>query len=155
MVKGVRVFLDSNVIISGLFSDRGAPCIILDILCLGLPVMRGMTGRYNLIEIERNLEKKMPAVLPIYKKYFPKMHLEIVPVPPVEEVRRFAGVLPAKDVPVLVSALLGKADFLITGDKKDFSRFRGMRKYRMAVVSPSEFVDTILPPLFQQLEHID
>jgi hypothetical protein len=51
----VKVFLDSNVIISGLFSDKGSPRLILDVLCLGLPFIRGVTGRYNLIEVERNL----------------------------------------------------------------------------------------------------
>lgn len=70
--KAVRVFLDSNVILSGLISDEGAPRIILDILCLKLPFLIGMTGRYNIIEIERNLSKKLPGVLPIYKEYLPK-----------------------------------------------------------------------------------
>ena len=52
--KRFKVFLDSNVIISGLFSDKGSPRIILDLLCLDLPVLAGATGQYNIIEIERN-----------------------------------------------------------------------------------------------------
>ena len=46
--RAVRVFLDSNVILSGLFSDRGAPRIILDILSLNLSFITGITGRYNI-----------------------------------------------------------------------------------------------------------
>ena len=120
--RAVRVFLDSNVILSGLISDKGAPRIILDILSLGLPSITGVTDRYNLIEIERNLKKKAPDVLPAYRHYFLKMNLTIAPLPSAEEVRRYAGHLSEKDVPVLVSAIKAKADFLVTGDKKDFNR---------------------------------
>jgi predicted nucleic acid-binding protein len=55
--KKCKVFLDSNVLLSGLFSDKGAPRIILDLLTLNLPMLAGATGRYNLIEVERNLKK--------------------------------------------------------------------------------------------------
>jgi predicted nucleic acid-binding protein len=55
--RSVRLFLDSNVILSGLLSERGAPRIILDLLNLGFPFLTGSTGKYNLIEIERNLKK--------------------------------------------------------------------------------------------------
>jgi predicted nucleic acid-binding protein len=64
-----KVFLDSNVILSGLFSDKGAPRIILDLLTLNLPVLSGATGRYNLMEVERNLNRKMPEALPLYQKF--------------------------------------------------------------------------------------
>ncbi len=56
-----KVYLDSDVILSGLISDRGAPRLVLDILSLGLPVLRGVTGRYDLTEIERNITRKLPA----------------------------------------------------------------------------------------------
>jgi len=79
--KVVSVFLDSNVILSGLFSERGAPRILLDLLSLGLPFLVGATGRYNLIEIERNLKKKMPGLLFLYKLYLPKVNLKVIPLP--------------------------------------------------------------------------
>jgi hypothetical protein len=87
-IKPVRVFLDSNVILSGLLSDRGAPRVILDLFSLGLPFLKGSTGRYNIIEIERNLNKKLPACFPVYREYFPKINLEIIPLPTREEVRK-------------------------------------------------------------------
>jgi hypothetical protein len=79
--KVVRVFLDSNVILSGLLSERGAPRIMLDLLSLGLPFLMGATGRYNLIEIERNLKKKMPDLLFLYKAYLPKAQSKGHPSP--------------------------------------------------------------------------
>jgi len=76
--KRFKVFLDSNVIISGLFSDEGSPRVILDILSLDLPILSASTGEYNIIEIERNLSKKMPNVIPVYKKYLKTLNLEII-----------------------------------------------------------------------------
>ena len=84
--KPVRVFLDSNVILSGLLSDRGAPRVLLDLISLGLPFLKGLTGNYNIIEIERNLNKKLPACIPVYKEYLPKLNLEIIPLPTREEI---------------------------------------------------------------------
>lgn len=100
--KAVRVFLDSNVILSGFISERGAPRILMDLFSLGLPLLKGLTGRYNLIEIERNLNNKLPGCLPIYKEYFPKLNFEIIPLSSREEIKKYAGTTAAKDVPVLV-----------------------------------------------------
>ena len=140
--RPVRVFLDSNVIISGILSDRGSPRIILDILCLGLPFLIGITGRYNILEIERALKRKAPKVIPIYQTYLPKVNLEIVPIPSQEEVERYHGYTSDKDVPVLVSAINGNADFLVTGDKKDFAKLKRINDITIKILSPSEFIET-------------
>jgi predicted nucleic acid-binding protein len=148
--RAVRVFLDSNVILSGLFSDRGSPRILLDILSLNLSVIAGITGRYNILEIERNLKAKLPAAVPIYKEYIVKLNMRIIPVPSVDEIRKYAGSTAAKDVPVLVSAINGKADYLITGDKKDFGKLKG--EYPFTITGPSDFLETILPEILVGLE---
>jgi predicted nucleic acid-binding protein len=148
--KGVKVFLDSNVIISGLFSDKGAPRVILDLLCLGLPMLASATGEYNIIEIERNLMKKMTGVLPVYRKYLPLLDLEVIPLPSSGAIRKLSGTIADKDVPVLASAISCDADFLVTGDKKDFSTLKG--KYSFRILTPAEFLDEILPEVLRILE---
>lgn len=139
--RPVKVFLDSNVIISGIFSDKGSPRIILDILCLGLPFIVASTGRYNIIEIERNLKRKMPKAIPIYQRYLPELNLEIIPLPSKEEIEEYYGYTSEKDVPVFVSAIKGKADFFVTGDKKDFSKLKKQRHLKFKILNPSEFLD--------------
>ncbi len=149
--KGVSVFLDSNVILSGLFSERSAPRILLDLLSLGLPFLVGATGRYNLIEIERNLKKKMPSLLFLYKSYLPKVNLKVIPLPRPEEVRDFSGKIAEKDIPVLISAIRSKVDYLVTGDKQHFGKMKELDKYPFHVVTPSEFLDSILPEILKGL----
>ncbi len=145
----VRVFVDSNVILSGLLSERGAPRILLDLLSLKLPFLMGSTGRNNLIEIERNLSKKMPGLLAVYKAYLPRLHLKVIPLPRPEEVRDFSGQAAEKDIPVLISAIRSKADFLVTGDQQHFGKIKELDKYPFRVVTPSEFVDSVLPEILK------
>ena len=147
----VRVFLDSNVILSGLLSDKGAPRTILDLLTLKLPFLVGSTGRYNLIEIERNLKKKMPEILSVYKRYLPKLNLKIISLPRPEELREFSGKITDKDVPVLVSAIRSKTDFLVTGDKQHFQKLKSQGDYSFKIVTPSEFIDFILPEILKEI----
>lgn len=143
--KRLKVFLDSNVIISGLFSDKGSPRIVLDLLSLDLPLLSGATGEYNIVEIERNLLKKMPDVLPVYRRYLKILNLEIVPLPLSKDIKKLSGQIADKDIPVLASAINNNADFLVTGDKKDFEKLKG--KYPFKIMSPSEFLDIILPSI--------
>jgi putative PIN family toxin of toxin-antitoxin system len=150
--KVVRVFLDSNVILSGLLSEVGAPRILLDLLSLRLPFLLGSTGRYNLIEIERNLKKKMRRLFPLFKDYLPKLNLKVSPLPRPEDVKGFSGQIAEKDLPVLVSAIQSKADFLVTGDKQHFGKIKGMGQYPFQIVTPSEFIDSILPEILKGLE---
>lgn len=151
----VRVFLDSNVILSGLISDTGAPRIILDLLTLKLPFLIGCTGRFNLMEIERNLKKRMPGLLPVYRQYLPLLNLKIIPVPRGQEVREFAHTIVDKDLPVLVSAIRGKAAFLVTGDKRHFQKLKPSKEYTLQIVTPAEFVDRILPEILKGMGKIE
>ena len=146
----VKVFLDSNVILSGLLSDRGAPRLILDVLSLRLPVLQGATGKYNILEIERNLARKMPNLVPLYRKYMPLLDLEIVPLPSPETIEAMAGQSADKDLPVLASAVACHADYLVTGDKKDFAKAKESEEHCFQIVSPAEFLTGALQALIAE-----
>jgi putative PIN family toxin of toxin-antitoxin system len=148
-IKKNRLFLDSNVILSGLFSERGAPRLVLDVLSLELPVLTGLTGRFNLIEIERNLHKKMADALPVYRRYLPRLKLEIIPLPRPEDLRSIAGIADDKDLPVLASAINGKADYFVTGDKRLISLIRQKGVFPFRTSSPAEFLDKVLPGILE------
>lgn len=142
--KTVKIFLDSNVILSGLLSDRGAPRIILDILSLRLPFIIAATGQYNLTEIERNIAKKLPEIMDIYREYFPKIHLTVIPTPKKKDLRKCRGMIRDKDLPVLISAMNFGADFLVTGDKKDFAKLVSDDRLPLKIVSPAELLDVMM-----------
>jgi len=149
--RAIRVFLDSNVIISGLLSEKGPPRVILDILSLGFSFLIGLTGRYNLVEIERNLKEKLPDLLPLYRKYFPKMNLKVVSLPKPEELEKFSGIIAKKDIPVLVSAMKGQAYFLLTGDKQHFKKIKMPPSAPFRIVTPGEFLYLLGPEILKKI----
>lgn len=96
-----------------------------------------------MIEIQRNLRKKVPEIIPVYKKYFPKLNLEVIPLPLEKEVEKYSGGVSKKDVPVILSAQKGKADFLVTGDKA-LNSIKEKLDCDFDVVTPAEFLDRVL-----------
>lgn len=146
MSKDVRIFLDSNVILSGLISSQGAPRILLDLLSLEIPLLKGMTGQYNVEEIERNLSRRFPKLLPLYREYFPRLKLDIIEIPTYEIIEPLLPKMSPKDAPVLASARLGGADYLVTGNKKDFPV---VLLKPIQLVNPSEFLNEVLPRIVQ------
>jgi len=148
--RRLRVFLDSNVIISGLFLERGAPCITLDILSLNLPVLTPVTGAYNIKEVERNLAAKLPAVLPLFRSCLRTVGFEIVPLPEHKNLASLAGLTSEMDLPVLASAFLGEVDFLVTGDKREMLKIR-KHNLPFTILSPAEFLDEYLPEWLKKL----
>jgi predicted nucleic acid-binding protein len=147
--KIVRVFIDSNVLISGLFSDKGAPRLILDILGLDLPRLKAVTSAFNIAETERTLEKKLPAALPAFRSCLSRLGPDIVPLPSRKDIERLAGVTAEKDLPVVASAIQGRADVLVTGDQKHLLKIR-RGALPFLVLSPGEFLEKFLPTLLKE-----
>lgn len=140
-----RVFLDSNVILSGLFSDRGAPRLILDLMTLDLPVLSGLTGRFNLLEIERNVGKKLPGALSVWREHLSKLRLEVVSTPSSWDLALLGETAEGKDLPVIASAINGKADFFVSGDKQLLSRLEHRPDLSFRTALPEEFLNSLLP----------
>lgn len=142
--RNLRVFLDSNVLISGFFSDKGAPRLVLDILSLELPRLRAVTGAFNIGEMEKTLGRKLPAALPSFRASLVLLGLDIVPIPSRRDMAPLEGLTAPKDIPVLASAIIGKADVLVTGDKRHLLRIKkGVLPF--PILSPSDFLDKFLP----------
>ena len=147
----IKIFLDSNVIISGLISDKSAPRLILDLLCHELPLMQAATGQYNLEEIERTINRKLPTAYTVFRDYMSRLKFEIVPLPSWAALEDYRGAIADTDLPVLVSAIQCEADYLVTGDKKHFGGLKGRKDIPLKICSPSEFVE-ILATGLRELE---
>jgi predicted nucleic acid-binding protein len=146
-LKKHRIFLDSNVILSGLFSEKGAPRLILDLLTLDLPLLAGLTGRFNLLEIERNIGKKLPGALPVWQLYLPQLRLEVIPMPSSWDLALLGDMAEGKDLPVVASAINGKADYFVSGDKRLFSRLEKRPDLPFRPAAPAEFLNVLLPDI--------
>ena len=144
MAGSLRVFLDSNVILSALFSERGAPRRILDIMAARLPPLHPLVGAYNLLEIERNLGKRLPGAWPAARNLIDRLGFTIVPLPAASAVAAWTPRVVAKDAPVIASAVAGRASVLVTGDKKDLFGLEDAR-LDFRILSLADFLDSVLP----------
>ena len=144
MSASLRVFLDSNVVLSVFFSDRGAPSRILGVLAARLPPVHPLIGEYNLLEIERNMGKRLPEAQPLVRALIERLGFEIVPLPGIQAVEQWIPAVAAKDAPVIASAVDGKADVLVTGDKRDLLGLKDPR-LPFRILRPAFFLDSFLP----------
>jgi hypothetical protein len=78
----------------------------------------------------------------------------VIPLPAAEEVKEspWIGKISLKDVPVLISAEKWKADYLITGDKKDFGGLRATTSLSFKILEPAEFIRSVIPEYLRQFE---
>jgi predicted nucleic acid-binding protein len=113
-----RLFLDSSVLIAAMASESGASRVILVLAEVGL--VKLVACPYVLQEVERNLSKKLPALLPIYHQLLDHLQFEMVTNPSLAEVQRWAAIIVPKDAPVLAAAVAANPHRLVTLDTRDF-----------------------------------
>jgi len=107
----VKVFLDTNVLVSG-FATRG---LCADVIRLVLAEHELITGEVVLKELERVLKQKI--ALPTEQIQEILAFLETQTIQPKPKVPPSISVRDEDDEWVLASAMAAQADVLVTGDK--------------------------------------
>ena len=121
----MKVFLDANILFSASFPKR----LLADFLS-GLERHAVLlTNVYAQTEAERNVAAKAPKRLIAYQELAKR--LQVVPL-----LVFGLDVEPAeKDRPILCGAIAAHADYLLTGDKKDFGHLYGNTIRGVKIVS--------------------
>lgn len=110
-----RVFLDSTVLFSAMYSTTGAA---YQLIILGLAgVHHLVVSPYVLTEVERNLRAKAPRALGAFTSFTPL--ITCIDDPARSLVERAAELVVAKDAPIVAAAVSCNADFLATFDRAD------------------------------------
>lgn len=144
----MRVVLDVNVLVSGIPTSDAAPARIMDLwanrafdVILSDHIFEG---------VDRALRK--PYWKRRYSDDFIDSHLnslwsEAIPVIPADTVRGVAEDL--GDDLVVATAVAGRADFLVTGDRRlrEIGEYAGVR-----IVTPREFLDLLDEPFMADPE---
>ncbi len=117
MNKLVSVFFDADVLIAGSASTTGASFILLQLCELGL--LHGLTSEQVIAECQRNLTKKLPLAVPVFDKIVQNT-LTVVPNPTASEIAPYQTMADAKDVPILVAAILQQARYLTTFNTRHY-----------------------------------
>lgn len=121
-----RIFLDASALFAAAYSPTGAA---RELLRLGLEnQVQLITNEIAVEEAERNLERKAPEGVAVFRAILNIFPIEVLPIPDKEEVQVAAGHVVLKDAPILAGAVACSADYPATFDRQhliglDISRF--------------------------------
>jgi predicted nucleic acid-binding protein len=143
--KRVRIFLDSNVLTAGIVSAWGLDKAVLS-LCAAR-ICRLVLAEAVREEVEENLLPRLGGIgssdanraLDDYARLMALMKPEIVPCPIAAEVKAARHLIRhAADVPVLLSAMSSRPDWLLTNNTKHFTPDVA-RRTGLRIATPVEF----------------
>jgi predicted nucleic acid-binding protein len=145
----LRLFLDSNVLAGGILAPWGLDKAVLS-LCAAR-ICRMVLAEVVRQEVEAALldraaafdEKQARAMLDDYLKLVRLARPEIVPPPPEAQVARSRSLIRHEaDVPVLLSAMRSRPDWLLTHNREHFTPAVA-RRARIRIATPDEFFRTL------------
>jgi len=147
--RKIRLFLDSNVLTAGIISSWGLDKAILS-LCAAR-VCRLVLAEAVRDEVENNLmfhAEHLPLVqaerlIEDYRRLVKLTNPELVPYPEIGMVNSSRHLIRhAADVPVLLSAMASKPDWLLTHNIKHFTPAVAQRT-SLRIATPADFFRTL------------
>ncbi len=134
--RRVRLFLDANVLISASWKSDSKVRRLWSI-----PDAELVTSEYVLAECRRNLpsteqHERLSELL---------LRVQVLSLPE-SRLLEAESLLPAKDQPVLAAAVLSRADFLVTGDRKHFGAWYGQSQLGVRIEPPARFPQAMDEP---------
>jgi putative PIN family toxin of toxin-antitoxin system len=133
-----RVFLDTNVIFSGLYSSQRAPGAILEYFIEGR--ISVVVSQQVLEELIHTIKEKIPKALPALKRFLINAPPEVGADPSPEAIQRWAKKIHPADAAILAAAIEVKPDYFITGDHHFLENPDIIEKSGLNIVSPAQFL---------------
>lgn len=133
-----HVFLDTNVIIAGLISSRGASSAILD---LGeAEEIRIVISQHVLVEADRVFLAKFPDLIVRFREFIKNLSPLLLDDPSPKVVHAASEVIESGDAPILAAVKSENIDYLVTLDTKHFKTKKVRAYVTTPIVTPSEFL---------------
>ena len=132
-----NIIFDTDVIISGSFSQNGASFILFQLSELGL--LNGYITKQVKTECERNLNLKLPTGKPVFQRIIDHA-VTILENPEPDEIKKYKGNAHENDLPILVAAIQNNIKFLVTFNKNDYYP---STEYDIEIINPGDFLKKI------------
>ena len=134
MADGPRLFLDANVIFSAALSHQSRAAVLFALARAAS--CRLVSSGYALEEARRNILAKRPDALIRFTNGLPL--IQVVSEADSKRLLQAAVTgLDHGDVPILAAAL-GRAEALVTGDRRHFGPFMGKKLLGLRILSLAE-----------------
>lgn len=131
----MKVFLDANILFSAASSDSAMAAF----LRLIEKEHALFSSTYAIAEAAKNIQAKRPHLADSLDALLNKVSM----CP--HAVLDADISLAEKDRPILASAIAGKCDTLVTGDKRDFGHLFGKTIQGVRILSPAQLAEALLP----------
>ena len=161
MASSLRLFLDTNVFIEAFISEarkRFTPSRII----LSLTYSKDyklVLGEIVKIEVKRNLNRLeelegIRGLVDLFENLLKTVGPIPVPIPTKEELRGYKSLLPyikhESDLPVVVSAIKGKSDIIVSSNKGHIGT-ELEKRIEIPIFTPKELWEYILRSMFVKL----
>ncbi len=138
MEKKIKVFCDSNIIFSAIYTDfKGSyPSLIIKLAEKGF--FQIYFSHLVELEVKYNITKKIPEKIHIAEKIFKKFNKLKDILLEIDILKN----LTEKDRIILSTAIYYRMDFFITGNIKDFSYLINKKLGNTLIITPADFFHT-------------
>lgn len=128
----MRLFLDTNVLISAIAFPNSQTAAFLS---RAIERHTIVISSYVIEELHEVFRQKFSLHLPALKTFLSEFGYELVYTPREIEKSELPEIRDPDDLPIIVSAIMGDCDYLITGDKDILE----IELERPTILSPKEF----------------
>lgn len=140
----IKVFVDADVLFAGAASPSEHSASLQILRLSEITLLEALTSERVLIESQRNLELKLPQVLPAFNHLVSRC-LRVVPEPSSAEEEELEGLAHAGDRHVLAGAVREECPWLVTFNTRHFDP--GYPD--VAACTPGEFIRRVRVQLSQ------
>ncbi|MCX7795038.1 MAG: PIN domain-containing protein [bacterium] len=125
---------DTNIIISAILFPNSIPAKALeDIVYNHTPVLCSQI----IEELHIIFERKFKDKLYVLEDFLVKFPYELIYTPAFIDSKKYPYISDKKDLPILISAILGDVDIIVTGDKG----FAKVEIIKPEILTPREFLE--------------
>ena len=140
-MEKLKIFLDSNVLISGLYSEKGGPGMILDYFIAGkISIIISQKVLNEVIEV---LSEKLQKMLHFLQEFLLSYPPEIIKDAKPENIKKWSGLVNEDDAMILESAMSCQPDYFITGDKHFFNSPLIEKRSGLKILRPESLPDIL------------
>lgn len=138
-MKKIKLFLDSNVLIAGLASSKGASAVILRLI--EAKAIEAYLSQQVIEESERNLRKKLPEFLPYY--YYALKYLPLTILKDSKNIHRnLSKYFPKKSDQIIFQTVQKlEPDYFLTLNRKHFHQKPVRKISHFKIRTPAQFLD--------------
>lgn len=138
-MKKAKVFLDSNVLIAGLASTRGASATVLRLI--ESKVVEAYISNQIVMESERNIKKKLPEFLPFF--YYTLSYLPLTVLLDSKNInKRLSKHFPKESDQLIFETVQKlKSEYFLTLNRKHFHQDMIKKIANFKIKTPAQFLD--------------